>query len=107
MCLPTEQTTTAAELLRENIYHCWKSDVMGSGYKFSLYSSTDIKLCSHTYLDIFSISDCIDEETNPDSLTESERQYYFAEWKENLFAESFERFFELCKPKFLHLFENQ
>ena len=85
-------------LMKEHIQSTWVNTLMGSGCRLVLKDTYGSVIHEHTYLDIFELPEDIE---NP---TETERQEYYDEWKENLESESFEKFVGLCEVKWLYFF---
>ena len=89
---------TAIALMKSNIHSTWVNTDMGSGCSLVLKDVYGSVIHEHTYLDIFELPEDIE---NP---TEAERKEYYDEWKENLQAESFEKFAALSEVKYLYFF---
>lgn len=89
----------AENLLEESISYRWVNTDMGSGWSFELESPLDRSVFNilehHTYLDEFSPDDMGIEDY--DDLSKEEQDYYYEDWKEELFQSTFEAFKEKCK----------
>lgn len=89
----------AENLLGESISYRWVNTDMGSGWSFELESPLDRSVFNilehHTYLDEFSPDDMGIEDY--DDLSKEEQDYYYEDWKEELFQSTFEAFKEKCK----------
>jgi hypothetical protein len=88
----------AIALMKSNIHSTWVNTNMGSGCRLVLKDVYGSVIHEHLYLDIFEVPEEIEEPT------EVEKQEYYDEWKENLEAESFEKFAGLCEVKYLYFF---
>ena len=89
----------AIALMKKNIHSTWVNTTMGSGCRLVLKDVYGSVIHEHKYLDIFEVPEEIEE-----PVTDADRQYYYDEWKENLEAESFEKFAGLCEVKYLYFF---
>lgn len=89
----------AEKLLEESIGYRWKNTDMGSGWLFKLESPLNRSVFNlleeHLYLDEFSPDNMGIEDY--DDLSKEEQDYYYEEWKEELFQSTFEAFKEKCK----------
>ena len=88
----------AIALMKKNIHSTWVNTTMGSGCRLVLKDVYGSVIHEHTYLDIFGLPEEIE---NP---SEAEKQEYYDEWKENLEAESLDKFVALCEVKYLYFF---
>jgi hypothetical protein len=83
----------AMKKLEKHIKYAWVNTDMGSGWEFTL-DGFDLEM---RYLDIFDGAD-IDEDW--DSLSKSDKDYYYKEWKEDLWQSSYEQFKKLAFEKY-------
>ena len=88
----------AEKLLEESINYRWVNTDMGSGWEYKLESPLNRSVFNvleeHTYLDEFSPYDEVIEDY--DDLSKEEQDYYYEDWKETLFQNTFEAFKEKC-----------
>ena len=88
----------AEKLLEESINYRWVNADMGSGWEYKLESPLNRSVFNvleeHTYLDEFSPYDEVIEDY--DDLSKEEQDYYYEDWKETLFQNTFEAFKEKC-----------
>jgi hypothetical protein len=89
----------AEKLLEDSIDYRFKRTSMGSGWLFQLESPLNRNVFNlleeELYLDEFSPDDMGIEDY--DELSKEEQDYYYEEWKEEIFQNSFEDFKEKCK----------
>ena len=89
----------AEKLLEDSINYRFKNTDMGSGWLFQLESPLNKSVFNlleeQLYLDSFSPDDMGIE--NYDDLSKEEQDYYYEDWKHELFESSFEAFKEKCK----------
>ena len=89
----------AEKLLEDSINYRFKNTDMGSGWLFQLESPLNKNVFNlleeQLYLDEFSPDDMGIEDY--DDLSKEEQDYYYEDWKEELFQSSFEAFKEKCK----------
>ena len=89
----------AEKLLEDSINYRFKNTDMGSGWLFQLESPLNKNVFNlleeQLYLDEFSPYDMGIEDY--DDLSKEEQDYYYEDWKEELFQSTFEAFKEKCK----------
>lgn len=97
----------AIALMKKNIHSTWVNTDMGSGCRLVLKDVYGSVIHEHLYLDIFEVPEEIENPTEVEKQeycgADCQRQYY-DEWKENLEAESLEKFVALCEVKYLYFF---
>jgi hypothetical protein len=88
----------AIALMKSNIQSTWITTSMGSGFQFVLKDTYGSVIHEHRYLDIFELPEDLE------NASETEKQEYYNDWKENFETESFEKFAGLCEVKWLYFF---
>ena len=101
----------AIDLLVKNIKYSFVNTDMGSGWKFVLYAPFSTSgygkdvLEEMKYLDMFDADDMGIEDY--DNLSKKDKDYYYNDWKNQLFDTYFEVFKDKVTPKYLHFFEEE
>lgn len=99
----------AIDLLLKNVKRSFVRTDMGSGWRLVLYAPfstngyTKDVLDEHMYLDIFDAEGIEDW----DELSKKDKEYYYNEWKNDLFESSLESFKNKVFAKHLHFFEEE
>jgi uncharacterized protein (DUF2267 family) len=87
----------AMKKVEKHIKYAWRNTDMGSGWEFWL-DGFDLEML---YIDFFDGAD-IHEDWN--NLSKSDKDYYFKEWKEDLWQSSYEQFKQLAFEKYSYFF---
>jgi hypothetical protein len=101
----------AIDLLVKNIKYSFVNTDMGSGWKFVLYAPFSTSgygkdvLEEMRYLDSFDAEDMGIEDW--DDLSKKDKDYYYNDWKNQLFDTYFDVFKDKVTPKYLHFFEEE